>query len=280
MKCDIFKCNLKVDHVKEMNILSPFWHDVMYSWCKFNFSYNKPVRQQTIWYNSNVLINKKVCYIDRAYSKGLLWVYQLYPDGILISATQAMQLYGLSVMELNSLVSAIPSEWRNFLKNKQPEDDEQLTEFEKIKTVPNIARYAYLCFSNQSINTKVLDKWHKIHSTTYSEKFKATQFKRLYTVTNSSKIRSFNYRMLHGALVLNTHLYRWNMRSDNLCSFCETNREDVQHLFFECKYVIELWEKVKKWLSETPNGYCIELTFENVFFTKLVIITCVTLFVH
>ena len=69
---------------------------------------------------------------------------------------------------------------------------------------------------------------------------------RMYTITNVPKLRSFQYRVMHRALVLNTHLNRWGMREDNLCSFCQNSKETIQHIFVNCKHTKALWMSVNK----------------------------------
>ena len=60
----------------------------------------------------------------------------------------------------------------------------------------------------------------------------STMHLQLYSVTNVPKYRSFQYRLLQRALVMNTHLYKWKIRGDELCSFCNEEREVSEHLFF------------------------------------------------
>ena len=69
-------------------------------------------------------------------------------------------------------------------------------------------------------------------------------FNRIYTITNVPKLRSFQYRILSKALITNVQLKHFNIRTDNLCTFCLTETETVSHLFVDCKYVICLWNQV------------------------------------
>ena len=70
-------------------------------------------------------------------------------------------------------------------------------------------------------------------------------FKDVYRVTNVPKLRSFQYRLLQRAIITNIQLVHWGVKSTNLCSFCELQRESYTHLFVKCEYVKELWLKVE-----------------------------------
>ena len=63
-------------------------------------------------------------------------------------------------------------------------------------------------------------------------------------------MRSFQLRILHRALVLNSHLYRWKMRDNNMCSFCNSHKETILHIFYYCDNVSTFWNAVFKWLQE------------------------------
>ena len=55
----IFKCNLAPKDISQAKFnLDPFWQDVLYSWCEFNFNkqpvLDEAIIKQSIWYNSNI----------------------------------------------------------------------------------------------------------------------------------------------------------------------------------------------------------------------------------
>ena len=79
------------------------------------------------------------------------------------------------------------------------------------------------------------------------------QFRRVYYTTNVPKLRSFQYRLLHRALVLNSHLFHWGKRSDFLCTFCNTEKETLVHLFVSCSIVHSLWIVVKNFVHQMWN---------------------------
>ena len=74
-------------------------------------------------------------------------------------------------------------------------------------------------------------------------------FKDLYTCMNITKYRSFQYRLLHRAIITNVHLFRWGMRKDNLCTFCHQQKESYSHLFVMCSKVQPIWIRLEELMS-------------------------------
>ena len=73
-------------------------------------------------------------------------------------------------------------------------------------------------------------------------------FLSLYKVTSSTKLRSFQYRMLQSGLVTNKQLYKWKILDNPLCSFCKNETENISHLFIKCDIVGRLWADFKNWI--------------------------------
>lgn len=57
---------------------------------------------------------------------------------------------------------------------------------------------------------------------------------------------------------------RFNVDQNN-CSFCDTEIEITDHLFFHCMYSMTFWEDLQDWLS-TKNDFLDFLTRENIVF--------------
>ena len=60
-------------------------------------------------------------------------------------------------------------------------------------------------------------------------------------VTNVAKYRSFQFRLLHRAIVANIHLIHWKIINSDLCTMCRLERETYTHLFIYCKQARKIW---------------------------------------
>ena len=82
--------------------------------------------EQILWWNSRIRYQNKPFFWKKQFEKGLVYVSQIYPGEESISDEQAMQLYGLNCMQMNSLKAAIPRAWKctkdiNIISEKKTE---------------------------------------------------------------------------------------------------------------------------------------------------------------
>ena len=68
--------------------------------------------------------------------------------------------------------------------------------------------------------------------------------------TLETKIRIFQYKLLNNVLYLNKKLFQFGIISQSKCSFCELYDETPHHIFYECTYAQNLWNRLRLHLSE------------------------------
>ena len=108
----IWNCNLSPKDVSHITS-DRFWKEVFEAWFTLKKKCEKfSISNQMVWYNSSLLIDNKPIFWRKCFQKGLTHVKQLYRNKILISCKEAFETYGLDIMSFNSLVSAIPKDWR------------------------------------------------------------------------------------------------------------------------------------------------------------------------
>ena len=67
-----------------------------------------------------------------------------------------------------------------------------------------------------------------------------------YFCTIDTKLRSFNFMILHKAIALNTFLFRIKRKDSQNGSLCGEEEEQMVHLFCECEKVVPLWQTLFK----------------------------------
>ena len=120
MKEDIFKCNFVSEDVEDFmdQEKSPFWFSMLQAWATYQRTQidDEDPFMQTVWLNTHIKIDKKVLWNKEAYESGLLWVSQLYEEGVLISVRAACEKFKLSFMLFYSIVTSLPTQWRQRLR--------------------------------------------------------------------------------------------------------------------------------------------------------------------
>ena len=71
--------------------------------------------------------------------------------------------------------------------------------------------------------------------------------------TIESSLPSFQYKILNNVLFLNERLYKFNVVTSPLCSFCKEKNESVSHLFCYCPETRRLWHQLQKWFPDYSN---------------------------
>ena len=93
-------------------------------------------------------------------------------------------------------------------------------------------------------------------------------FKDLYSVTNVTKLRNFQYRLLHNKIFCNNVLYHWKKVPSQYCEFCNdrTNKQDAIHLLYLCKNSRNIWEKISVEMHKKSIDF--ELNEMNVIYNR------------
>ena len=244
LKDKIWQCHLQKQEIKHIidRGKSPFWYDVLYTWSELNWDNNK--YSNVIWYNSHIKVGGIPIFWEDVYKKGLFTVNQLYENSLLMSCRRASEMYGLDLMRYNSLISAIPIEIKTLAKTGGKDDS--------LNKIAAGKAYKILLASNNeeyALRQKVR-KWETELEMVIPYKTFVKCFEDIWKVTNVSKFRSFQYRLLQRAIITNVHLFHWGMVSSNLCSFCNLAKETYCHLFIQCPKVQAIWLEIEVFMNK------------------------------
>ena len=116
LQVDIWRCSLAKCHSYILGIKNKFWQNIVEIWCEYNAFREQRVENQIIWANSGILVNKEPIIWSIQIKKGLKYVYQLFENAEWISSERALKLYDMSIMQLNTLKSAVPKQWVQYFK--------------------------------------------------------------------------------------------------------------------------------------------------------------------
>ena len=177
----------------------------------------------------------------------------------MMNATTAKEQFDLNFVELNALVEAVPRTW--VINAKQGETPIGNVKLERLITPKtNISRVVYQeLTTDYSALTQKANLWNVDLNLDMSIDDFLKHFTRLFVTTNIPKLRSFQFRILHRAIVLNSHLFHWKIRNDNMCSFCDSAKETLMHFFVECPQVEIMWSQLSDYISQ-HSGKSIQVT--------------------
>ena len=82
--------------------------------------------------------------------------------------------------------------------------------------------------------------------------------------SSNTKLHSFQYRLLHRAVITNKHLARWKILESDMCTFCGKEVETYFHLFWDCSYAQAMWAEVVKLCSEIKPDVSLRMSYPTV----------------
>ena len=65
-----------------------------------------------------------------------------------------------------------------------------------------------------------------------------------FNTTIYTKLRSFQFKVIHNILYTNEKLHKIGYSDTALCTFCKKETETLLHLFVQCESISPLWKKI------------------------------------
>ena len=249
----IFLCNYDTRLLKLKTPL--FYLEILRAWQDIENSRNlKEGKINPIFFNNKDYMCKgKMFFHEDLYVKNIYLVEQILEKDHIRAVTYFHNL-GLgseNIVKIWKICDAIlkSGKYEGNLYNFYSVDIEEysisLKIFENIillKDVPSRKVYELLITDLQQSYTLRIKDGHSDFA--FSKKEITNIFLRPRTTTLLTKVREFQYKLLHGAIYTKEKLLKFGFVENNQCSFCKQMVETYKHLFWDCVHVKPLWQKV------------------------------------
>ncbi|KAK3094930.1 hypothetical protein FSP39_007966 [Pinctada imbricata] len=97
--------------------------------------------------------------------------------------------------------------------------------------------------------------------------FPSIEFDSVFKLLNAKTIEKFSFdtsfRLIHEILPVNYRMYRFNIYSSNICTFCKADVETITHLFAECPCIKSLLSILQSWLNVMSEGNFSHVSIDN-----------------
>ena len=216
-----------------------FWQDVYKAWCTLNLYKLQNLSQlkdQIIWYNSNLLIGKLPVVNKEVIYQGFLRLGQMFYGNDRIMPFQIIcEKSGntVSFMQYCGIVDCVKKEWGNLLNNSHDDLEEVLEDpIIRILEVIKVASYSCGKINGERVMITMMAKyWEQQINNTLSEADMIQHSQNIYKVTNDPKYRSFQYRLL---MVTNIYPKHSRIIPNEECSLCNEKAKTAEHLLWFC----------------------------------------------
>ena len=268
-------CLSKLD-ARHIEIYSPFYQQVLLHWYTLFSREPNTVKQiinTRLWDNSLICIDNKPVHYKSWIENDIKVIGHIMDDkGNILRQHQLEQKYNCNIrcMDYNSLIHAIPRDWKNKIKSV---DVESLIHADYCKKIfiSGVARnlttlsckdfyWEFVSFIDSCPTAQA--KWLKYLDVTeldWEEYYVIP-----YCVTRETFIQSFQYKIFHRYYPCNYNLSIWDKSHSPICSNC--NEIDyLEHYFYKCEKVNPFWNMIIGWwrniLGSTINLSCIDVLF-------------------
>ena len=214
-----------------------FWRNVVESWAEYvqETVEARDLLSQPLWNNVFIKIENKSVFYTSWYMKNLRYVNDLVDESdVFMSPTELINKFNLkcTLLQAYAIICTIPSSWkskiREFGKRLPVVKSQNVERLFKTTKVTSFT-YDILRKSVAIQPSKVHRKWNK-HLPSPVEDW-STYCRIPFLCTNASKLRSFQYRILHRTIDTNVLLKEMGVKDHDDCFFCDCNPETIEQLF-------------------------------------------------
>ena len=238
------------------NAFNMFWRDVFLAYnCfaqKLKVEESEDFLAEPLFLNMNILVDKKPILYENWVAKGVLCIGDLIKETgeflSYIDFNRKFDIQGNNFLQYMGCVAAI----RAYKQKLNALFDLTSTRSERnllTKTIFSIFKgsklYYDVLLGKENI-PKYCQKW--------TEKLNVeVNWKKVYEIIcniREIKLKWFQIRLMTRILGTNIVLFGMNIRNDDICSFCNEERETIEHLFSECNVIWNLLNAFKSKLIE------------------------------
>ena len=259
--------------------VSTFWYQVVECWFyykrqKTDLSDPIQVAQTILWLNSDIRINHTPVMYNNFVRHGIMYVQDIWSFkwGRWLTVNELSVEYAFDApwYEYQQLISAIPKTWPRLLKTCETVPPWKPSLYDHLNSnVEKIARHVYhdLAELRNPIDslTKKLSKWIIL-----TQEELSTAYRNIHQLTNITKYRDFQYRLLCSDIHLNDRLFHWGIKSTNKCDYC-VRKQTVAHFFVDCPVIQTFFKHFCEFISVDigyPASMC-DLTLKTILLNTL-----------
>ena len=227
-----------------------FWHHVLLTWCEFNhhnpISYES-ILKQIIWMNSHIKAKSQVLKCLPGFPKGLR-IEDVVQNNKFLTANEFAIKTGRKInwLHYETVIKSIPSDWKkaiiDLVKNKDGCD----VKFEWLMSVKKASKNVYSQLNKREDATSKSAKYWSQKCENFSIDTHVKAFRNLYKVTNVTKLRNFQCRLLHNKIFCNNILVHWGKVKSPNCETCNETKQDIKHLLYDCVNSRKIWKSIEE----------------------------------
>ena len=245
-------------------IENPFWKDVLKHYRKLYFKCN-PVSisdfmGECIHYNTHILRDGKIIFVQEWYDHGIFFIYQLISDtGSFMNFQEFVNRYpriNVNFLTFHGILNAVRAycqKLKLILKQKYKLTGNKtwICLRRGSKLIQNTLNY------NESSPTAI-PKWNYL--------FENLNWKGIFSLPHKTssdvQLKWFQLRLLHRLLPTQRFLFLRRIVDSSICNFCEQSEQTLCLMLFDCNVVRDFWLELQHEISQ-KYLHCFNLTLDK-----------------
>lgn len=234
--------------------INKFWWDVFKAYkelgSKVQISKSEELTLEPLFYNKNIKIANRTIFYGNWIEKGVYTIGSLLDEnGNFLSYHSFKDKYAIAtnILTYMGCVQAV-KKYANSI-GLQLIGGIQFNENKLIKIISSVskgARVYYDILLKNEYEPNCCSKWAQRLSNEVNWWF---TFKKIQKIKDI-KLRWFQLRIVHRILATNVMLQHMGVEVSSNCTFCNSERDSIPHIFWKCTYVQAFWENFQNALVE------------------------------
>jgi len=205
-------------------------------------------RDNVIWYNKKVTVDKGMIYYRDFYKAGLIYLSDLFEESGRLVPYERWVKKGLregSWLRWHSMITSVMKS--GIVRKPVCEKDTVTGTFHigqrKLSKTKSRQLYDHLLSKKcdlQTVVTPSIAQYIEVNETCRL----SSLYNRIYKCTESTKLQEFQFKFLHNIHVNNYWLKKWKIIDTDKCTLCLEHAETLDHLIWKCKYVVNFWKEL------------------------------------
>ena len=207
-------------------------------------------------YNSHVRIANEFFFESKMYEKGVIYVKDIAPEGTIYTYVQYCQVYGgesVDFLRYASIISAIPTAWKKLLRNETEASELEFpSKYSVLCQTQKWSQkvYSALLKDEHGVLQRLANAWtQKLNTFVDSEQVQKALVA-INEITHIVKYRSFQFKLIHNAVLVNDRLVHIGVVEDSRCSFCKMAKDSIRHHMIDCPITNEVWVKIQDYAKQ------------------------------
>lgn len=232
---------------------------------KLLFTHNFTPHNTLLWNNRMITINRKSLFKSDWYEKGICFLHDLLKsNGEMLSYETFVDKFKIKISceGYEKICKAIPSTLLKLIQN--------ILLYSSITTsLPSLA-IDHISLLDRKCNNKWVSRtFNQIIFCNFNinthqgldSSFRKKPFTFYLSYPLTPKMKETHFKIISGIYPVADFLHkRFNFELEELCTFCTTEIETIEHLFFSCQHVVKFWTDVHNWISLKINIPRLKLT--------------------